>query len=166
MANEVYMRKGTSKYVGSGAGYDVLMTIAGLTNTNGRISAQIDWGAAPRPDWYSWSCELMWQATPTTGAGAHLYVAGAPDADSTQIDTNYGASDGSFPYSLAPLNAKFIGSVIVDSNGANAKMVASGRFRHTERYMSILVHNMAGATLHNTAANLRFDIVPFYWQGQ
>ena len=56
MANEIYLRKGTSKLVNGEAGANVAWSMEAVANAAGRVSAQIDWGAAPRPDWYEWSC--------------------------------------------------------------------------------------------------------------
>lgn len=165
MANEVYLRKGTSVLF-NGAPGDVAFSMQGVANGAGRVSAQKDWGAAPRPDWYEWSCEVQWQATPTQGALLELYVAGAPDADSTQIDGDIGASDAALADIDMRRNLKFIGSVVSENAAASEICVASGRFQFTQRYMSIVGYNAAGATINATAGNFRVDIVPIYWQGQ
>ena len=166
MANEVYLRKGTSKLVGGESGADVAWSMEGITTANGRVSAQIDWGAAPRPDWYEWSCEVQWQATPTQGAVLELYVAGAPDADATQIDGDVGNSDAALGDIDMRRNLRFIGSVVSENAAASEVCVASGRFQFTQRYMSLVGYNAAGATINATDTNFRFNIVPIYWQGQ
>jgi hypothetical protein len=166
MANEVYLRKGTSKLVGGESGADVAWSMEGITTANGRVSAQIDWGAAPRPDWYEWSCEVQWQATPTQGAVLELYVAGAPDADATQIDGDVGNSDAALGDIDMRRNLRFIGSVVSENAAASEVCVASGRFQFTQRYMSLVGYNAAGATINATDTNFRFNIIPIYWQGQ
>jgi len=166
MANEIYLKKGTSKLVNGEAGADVAWSMEGVTTANGRVSAQIDWGAAPRPDWYEWSCEVQWQATPTQGAVLELYVAGAPDADSTQIDGDIGASDAALGDVDMRRNLKYIGGVTSENAAASEICVASGTFQHTQRYMSIVGYNAAGATINATDSNFRFNIIPIYWQGQ
>lgn len=166
MANEVYLRKGTSKLVNGEAGADVAWSMEGVANAAGRVAAQIDWGAAPRPDWYEWSCEVQWQATPTQGAVLELYVAGAPDADSTQIDGDVGTTDAALGDIDMRRNLKWIGSVVSENAAASEVCVASGRFQFTQRYMSIVGYNAAGATINATDSNFRFNIIPIYWQGQ
>ena len=166
MANEVYVRKGTSKLVGGEVGADVAMSMEAVANSAGRVSVQIDWGAAPRPDWYEWSCECQWQATPTQGAILELYVAGAPDADNTQIDGDVGTTDAALGDIDMRRNLKYIGGVVSENAAASEVCVASGRFQFTSRYMSIIGYNAGGATINATDTNFRFNIVPIYWQGQ
>ena len=93
MATAIYVNKGTTVLVNGEAGAAVAFSMEGVANGAGRVSAQHDLGVDPRPYRFSWSCEVMWQATPTQGAALELYVAGAPDGDSSQIDGDIGASD-------------------------------------------------------------------------
>lgn len=166
MANEVYLRKGTSKLVNGETGADVALSMEGVANGAGRVSAQIDWGALPRPDWYEWSCEVQWQATPTQGAVLELYAAGAPDADATQIDGDVGNADAALGDVDMRRNLKFIGQVVSENAAASEICVASGRFQFTQRYMSIVGYNAGGAAINATDSAFRFNIIPIYWQGQ
>lgn len=165
MANEAYILKGTSKLVNGEAGADVAFSMEGVTTANGRVSAQIDWGAAPRPAIYEWSCEAKWQGTPSQGGVLELYVAGAPDADSTQIDGNVGSTDAALGDVDMRRNLRPIGVVVVE-DATTAIRVASGTFEFTPRYMTIVGYNGGGTTLDATDSNFRFNIVPVYWQGQ
>ena len=166
MANEIYLRKGTSKLVNGEAGADVAWSMEAVANAAGRVSAQIDWGAAPRPDWYEWSCEVQWQATPTQGAILELYVAGAPDADNTQLDGDIGTSDAALGDIDMRRNLRYIGCVVSENAAASEICVASGTLQFTPRYMSIVGYNAGGATINATDSNFRFNIIPVYWQGQ
>lgn len=166
MAGEAYLRKGTSKLVSGQAGADVALSAEGISNNAGRVSAQIDWGAQPRPALYEWSCEVQWAATPTSGLPLDLYIAGAPDDDSTQIDGDIGAVDAQLADSDMRKNLMYIGSVISENSAANEKCVASGTFFFPQRYMSIVVYNAGGSNLHSTDTLFRFNIVPIYWQVQ
>ena len=166
MANEAYIRNGTSKRIDGATGADYAFSVEGLTNGAGRVSAQIDWGAAPRPAIYEWSCEVQWQATPTQGAVLELYVAGAPDADATQIDGDVGNADAALGDVDMRRNLRYIGCVASENAAASEVSVASGTFEFTQRYMSIVAYNAAGATVNATDTNFRFDIIPVYWQGQ
>lgn len=166
MANEAYIRKGTSKLVNGEVGADVAFSMEGVANAAGRVSAQIDWGAAPRPAVYEWSCEVQWQATPTQGAVLELYVASAPDADSSQIDGDVGTSDAALGDVDMRRNLQYIGCVVSENAAASEVCVASGRFTFTPRYMTIVGYNAGGATTNATDSAFRFNIVQVYWQGQ
>lgn len=166
MANEAYIRKGTALLINGEAGADYAWSVEALANAAGRVSAQIDLGAAPRPYEYEWSCEVQWQATPTQYATLDLYVAAAPDADSTQIDGDIGASDAALGDVDMLRNLRYIGSVVSENAAASEKCVASGTFRHTMRYLSLVAYNGGGATINATDSSFRFDLVPVYIQGQ
>jgi hypothetical protein len=166
MANESYIRKGTSKLLNGEAGAASAFSVEGIANASGWVSAQVDWGAAPRPDRYEWSCEVQFQATPTQGLGLELYVAGAPDADSTQIDGDVGATDAALGDVDMRRNLRTIGYVVSENAAASEKCVASGEFTFTQRYMTIVGYNASGASVNATDSNFRFDIVPVYTQGQ
>lgn len=166
MANEAYIRKGTSILVNGEAGATYAWSMEAIATGAGRVSAQIDLGAAPRPAWYSWSCEAQFQATPTQGKGIELYIAGAPDADATQIDGDVGNADAALGDVDMRRNLISIGYVVSENAAASEKCVASGRFMHTERYLTIVGYNDSGATTNATDSVFRFDLVPVYWQGQ
>lgn len=160
------MRKGTSKLVNGEAGAATAFSMEGVGNGAGRVSAQIDWGAAPRPYTYAWSCEVQFQATPTQGLGLELYIACAPDGDSTQIDGDVGATDAALGDIDMRRNLQMIGFVVSENAAASEKCVASGIFESDKRYMSIVGYNASGAAVNATDSNFRFDIVPVYYQGQ
>lgn len=166
MANEAYIRKGTSLLINGEAGAAYAWSMEGVTSGNGRVSAQIDLGAAPRPALFSWSCEVQFQATPTQGLGLELYIAGAPDADATQIDGDVGNADAALGDVDMRRNLKLIGYVVSENAAASEKCVASGSFEHLDRYLTIVGYNASGATVNATDSNFRFDIAPVYWQGQ
>ncbi len=166
MANEAYLRTGTAKLVSGAAGADVAWSMEGVGNGAGRVSAQIDWGAVPRPGRYQWSCECQWQATPTQGAVLELYVASAPDGDSTQIDGDVGATDAALGDVDMRRNLRAIGAVVSENAAASEVCVASGEFNSSARYMSIVGYNAGGASINATDTNFVFIIQPVYWQGQ
>lgn len=166
MANEAYIAVGTSILFNGEAGADVAFSMEGVTNGNGRVSAQKDLGATPRPGLYRWSCEVQWQATPTQGAVLELYAAGAPDADSTQIDGDVGASDAALGDVDMRRNLRYIGCVVSENAAASEKCVASGEFEWPHRYISIVGYNAGGASINATDSNFRFDLTPISWQSQ
>lgn len=166
MANEAYVKTGTAKLFNGEAGADVAFSMEAVTTANGRVSAQYDLGASPRPYMFYWSCEVQFQATPTQGLGLELYVAGAPDADATQIDGDIGNTDAALGDVDMRRNLKFIGYVTSENAAASEKCVASGVFTHYMRYISIVGYNASGATTNATDSNFRFDLTPIYYQGQ
>lgn len=166
MANEAFIEVQTAKLFNGEAGSDVAFSVEGLTNANGRVSAQYDIGASPRPYLFRWSCEAQFQATPTQARGIELYVAGAPDADATQIDGDIGASDAALGDVDMRRNLQFIGYVTSENAAASEKCVASGTFEFYSRYMSIVAYNDSGASVNATDSNFRFDLQPIAIQGQ
>lgn len=163
MANESYINKGTALLVNGEGGAGIAFSVEGVANGAGRVSAQIDLGAAPRPFMFAWSCEVQFQATPAQGSGLELYVAGAPDGDSTQIDGDIGASDAALGDVDMRRNLKSIGFVVSENAAASEKCVKSGIFEHYDRYLSIVAYNASGATVHATDSNFRFDLQPVYY---
>lgn len=166
MPNAIYIDKGTELLINGEAGANVAFSVEGLTTSNGRVSAQIDLGAAPRPSEFEWSCEVQWQATPTQGLGLALYAAGAPDSDATQIDGDVGSTDAALGDADMRRNLKYIGYVASENAAASEICVASGVFRHTMRYLSIVAFNEAGATVNATDSNFKFLLRPIFSEVQ
>lgn len=166
MANEAYINNGTALLINGEAGADYAFSVEGLANAAGRVSAQIDLGAAPRPHLYTWSCEVQFQATPTQGTGLELYVATAPDGDVTQIDGDVGASDAALGDVDMRRNLRIIGTVISENAAASEKCVVSGTIELKTRYVTIVAYNASGASVNATDSNFRFDLQPKYLQGQ
>lgn len=147
------------------AGADHAWSVEGLTDGAGRVSIQIDLGVAPRGAIFDWSCELLSQATPTQGGTLDLYRAGAPDDDSTQIDGDIGASDAALGDVDQLRNLHFIG-IVTSEEADTTKMVSSGTFTHTQRYLSLIADNNLGATINATDSNFVFKLTLRVWQGQ
>lgn len=166
MANESYINKGTELLVSGVSGADYAWSVEGVGSAAGRVSAQIDLGALPRPDEFEWSCEVQFQATPTQGLGLELYRAGAPDSDATQIDGDVGASDAALGDIDMRRNLKWIGHVVSENAAASEVCVSSGTFRHTFRYLSLVAYNSSGASVNATDTNFVFKLRPLYSQGQ
>ncbi len=168
MANEAYIKTGTALLINGEAGAAYAWSVEGLANAAGRVSAQIDLGASPRPGLYKWSCECQFQATPTQGLGLELYKAGAPDGDATQIDGDIGNADAAFPGADADVrrNLKGFGYVVSENAAASEKCVASGVFAHEDRYLSLAVYNGSGASVNATDSNFIFTLQPYSWQSQ
>lgn len=166
MANEAYIKTGTALLISGVAGADYAWSVEGVANGAGRVSAQIDLGASPRPGLYKWSCSVQFQATPTQYKGLALYRAGAPDGDSTQIDADVGASDAALGDVDMRSNLKSIGYVVSENAAASEPCVASGVFEHTNRYLTLVAYNDSGATVNATDTNFIFTLQPYSWQAQ
>ena len=166
MANESYITNGTARLVNGEAGADVAFSVEGVADGAGRVSTQIDLGAAPRPYIFAWSCEVQWQATPTQYGSLDLYIATAPDGDSTQIDGDVGATDAALGDVDMRRNLKYIGKVVSENATASEKCVASGEFSCMQRYLTIVAYNDGGATINATDSNFRFDLDEKAQQGQ
>ena len=166
MANEAYIQVGTALSINGEAGADYAWSVEGLATASGRVSAQIDLGAAPRPYLYHWTCEVIWQATPTQILLCELLKAGAPDSDSTAIDGDVGASDAAIPSVYCKVNMQYIGSVISELGSAGDVNRSSGYFVHYYRYLTLGIINNAGASINATDSNFQFILTPVYYQGQ
>jgi hypothetical protein len=166
MANESYINKGTEKKVNGEAGADYAWSVEGLATASGRVSAQIDLGALPRPSLVEWWSECQWQGTPTQGLGLDFYVASAPDSDATKIDGDCGQSDAALGDVDMRRNMRPIGAIISENAAASEVCRTSGIFEHTQRYMSLVSFNGAGATINATDSNFIFKFRLVYSQGQ
>lgn len=166
MPNALYIDNETSILVNGEVGADVAWSVEGLTNGAGRVSAQKDWGAAPRASEFSWSCEVQLQATPTQYKTLSLYVATAPDGDSSQITGDPGTSDAALGDVDATENMMFIGQIVSENAAAGEVLVASGVFQSTERYHSYVIVNNTGASVNATDSNFRFNIQPKFVEVQ
>jgi len=168
MANEAYVTNGTARLFNgqTGGGADVDFSVEGLTDQNGRVSAQLDLGAAPREYLFTWSCEVQFQSTPTQYGTLDLYIAGAPDADATQIDGDVGNSNAALGDIDMRRNLKHIGVVVSENATASELCVSSGVFTHYDRYISIIAFNDSGATVNATDSNFRFNLTEKAIQGQ
>lgn len=166
MANEAYIKTGAALLISGAAGAAYAWSVEGVASAAGRVSAQIDLGASPRPGTYIWSCKVQFQATPTQGLGLELYKAGAPDGDSAQIDGDIGATDAALGDVDMRRNLVAIGYVVSENAAASEVCTASGRFDHFARYLSLVAYNASGATVNATDTNFVFTLSPVSWQAQ
>lgn len=166
MANESYIKHETSRSINGEVGADVAFSVEGLADGAGQVSAQLDLGQAPRPYIFAWSCECQWQLTPDQYGTLDLYIATAPDGDSTQIDGDVGASDAALGDIDMRKNLKYIGSVVSENGAASEKCVASGEFATMQRYLTIVAYNDGGSAINATDSNFQFILDEKAQQGQ
>jgi hypothetical protein len=162
MANKIYIDPESTLKINGEAGADYAWSMEGLATANGRVSARIDLGAAPRSKEYEWICVAAWQASPTQGKTLDLYIAEWGQSTTTPGESagDVGASDAALGdvdqrRNLGPP----IGSVTAE-DAATTKMVSTGRFRTTSRYISLVGYNDGGATLNATDSNFEFYLTP------
>lgn len=157
MANKVYQQEETSKtFVDSGG--DVAFTLASLANGAGRISAQLDLGAAPRADRYLVSVEVKAAAALTLSAeAARIYVA---RGDGTDIDGPVGTSDAAIAAETRfSSNLRYVGSVIADQ-AAVGPFNKTFVITHQSRYMSFGVWNPSGQAFSSTGGDCFIKATP------
>jgi hypothetical protein len=161
MADESALDSGTVLSINGEAGADYAWSVEGVTDGAGRVSAQIDLGAAPRINWIlSWSCEVQWQATPDQGGTLELYYATAPDSDSTQITADVGASDAALGDTDMTKNLNYFGAVVSENATASEKCVANGTLIIYDRYLTLACVNNGGATINATDSNFQMKLTP------
>lgn len=165
MTSKNWVLTSTSLKINGEGDADVALSAEGVADGAGRISAQLNLGASPRAFEFDWSCEVLFQATPTQYGTLELYIATAPDDDSTQIDGDVGASDAALGDVDQLKNLTKIGSVGVEE-ADTTKMVGSGTFICTKRYVSFVIYNDSGAAINATDSNFILRITPIANQGQ
>lgn len=165
-AGDAWVRVGTAITVHGASGADYSWSMEGVANAAGRVSAQIDLGASPRPGLYAWACEVQFQATPTQGKGLELYIATAPDHASTRIDGDVGTADAALGDVDMRRNLRGIGYVVSENAAASEKCNASGLVEISTRYVSIVGYNDSGAAINATDTNFYFSLTPVSWQAQ
>jgi hypothetical protein len=165
MTSKAYVLTETSIKVNGEAGADVALSAEGVLDGAGRVSTQKDWGSGARAYQYDWSCEVLFQATPTQYGTLNIYLATAPDNDPTQISGDVGATDAALGDLDQLKNLQFIGSVIAEE-ADTTKMVGSGEFESSKRYQSYVIHNDSGAAINATDSNFILTITPKAIQGQ
>lgn len=162
----VYINNGTAIKVNGEAGADVAWSMEAVSNGAGRVSAQIDLGATPRPSRYKWICEAQFQATPTQGRGLELYVAEALDNASSRMSGDLGTTDAALGDVDMRRNLKGIGYVVSENAAASEKCIAFGEFTTSARYISLVGYNDSGATTNATDSNFVFYLQPVFDEGQ
>ena len=165
MANEVYLREGTTIVFGSEGGDDVAWSTESITNTNGRQSAQHDFGVVPRPDELRIRFYTQCQATPTLGGRIEVY-AKTSDHATLHLDNDDGTGDIALSSPNKLKNLHWVGPAIVDEAAANIEFVFSGRFKTASRYIHFVFVNNSGATITTDVAETKLEMTPIYYQGQ
>lgn len=168
MANEIYLKHGTTVVFGSEGGDDVDWSTESIVDGAGRQSAQHDFGAdtAARPDEVKIRFYTQLQATtPVVGNTIDLY-AKTSDHATLHLDNDDGTGDIALSSSDKLKNLHYVGSIIVDEAAANIEFVLSMRFTTAARYIHFVFVNNSGATITTDVAETKLEMTPIYYQGQ
>lgn len=165
MSNAIYINEGTP-FTFKSTGGSALWTPTSLANAAGRVSAQCDLGAAPRPKWYRWVLVVKFTSGPGTGTLLRPYLVEASTAATTYQDGIIGIADAALTVETALQHgAKLLGPCPVQV-GSTAFQVWSGVRRIFPRYVSIALWNATGVALSGTASDHEFRLEPVYDQVQ
>lgn len=161
VAKEMYIVEGTTLLINGEVGADYAWSMEGIANGAGRISAQIDLGADPRPFMYRWRCQVMYQATPTAGTDLRLRKA---ESDGTYEDDGLGEADAAVATEPTS-NARQFGAVKTQAAGTQAN-IGGGLIELYEQYVSLVGWNASGATTDATDSDFQFFLTPIADQQQ
>jgi hypothetical protein len=161
MANLVYINPETTLKINGEVGADYAWSLEGTLDGTGQISARIDLGADPRSDEYEWICVIQWQGTPTQGKTLDIYKSEWGQSTTTpgECAGDLGAADIDLTDIDQRRNCDLIGQVVVEE-ADTTKMVQTGRFRTTSRYITFVAFNDGGTTLNATDSNCEFYLTP------
>lgn len=165
MANNIYISEG-SAFTFKSTGGSALWTPTSLANGAGRVSTQLDLGAAPRPKWYRWVLVVKFTSGPGTGTLLRPYLVEASTAATTYQDGIIGVTDAALNVETALQHgAKLLGPCPVQV-ASTAFQVWSGKCRIFPRYVSMALWNATGVALSGTATDHEFRLEPIFDQVQ
>lgn len=166
-ANDIYINPGTEITFQSSGGTVALTVDNNVAAGDGAKSALATLTANytdARPDEYRWTCKCFWAAGALVGERLDLYAAEA-NADS-EHDGGVAAGDAAFTDEAGLDNMTYIGSVKC-TNATEEQEYSSGVVRLTSNKIVVVVWNAsAGATMHATATNFEFKLLPIPPQQQ
>jgi hypothetical protein len=149
---DILIAEGTVWKVNGEADADYAWSVEGISDGNGRVSARIDLGAAPRGHLLRWRGQYKTQSSPTQGNALKIYVSAS---DGTYEDGNVGTSDAALSDSDVLRNLTQVGQIIADE-ADTTNMISGGVFSCYERYLSLVAWNDTGAAINATDSNFIF----------
>lgn len=160
MTNAIKLNEGTA-FTFKSTGGSALWTPTSVGTGAGRISTQLDLGAAPRAKWYRWVLLLKLQSG-TVGRSVRPYLVEASSAATTYQDGILGVTDAAISSeTIVQYAGKLLGPCQVQTNGTAAQ-VWSGKVRIFPRYVSFLLWNDSGVSLSATATDCEFRLEPVF----
>ena len=165
--SDVYLNPGTEITFQSAGGTVAITVDNNVAAGDGAKSALATLTANyidARPDLYRWTAKAFWAAGALVGETLDLYIAQA-NADG-EFDGGVAAGDAAFTDEDALKNMTRVGSVVV-TNAAEEQEYKSGVVRITSNKLVLVVWNASvGATMHATATNFEFKLLPIPYQVQ
>jgi hypothetical protein len=141
---------------------DVALTLSGLVQNTGRVSARYDLGAASRPALLEWRLHCSLNGTNIVGAAIEVY---GFTSDGANEDGEVGLADATFATDKRN-NAKPCGLLVVDQTTTNVIMAASGLWLCTSRYFSMGVWNATTLPFTTSTTAHGLTITPVSWEIQ
>jgi len=139
--SKIWVAEGTVKTFKDSGG-DVAFTLTALANNAGRVSAQLDLGAAPRPVLHRLSVSAGFAAALAYGAMLHVYIIGS---DGTTHDGEVlGTADAAVTALSKFNNATPVGSVVADGQTDNDRQNKSFIVPIYHRYVQVGLWNSMG----------------------
>ncbi len=162
--SKAYLAAPETAIVFAASGGDVVHTCTSLGASEGKQSAQHDFGDSARAFLYRWRATAQFTTTPVVNQSIDYYYKSALTA-STDLDNDDGTGDIDVSHADKLKNLHFIGSIIVDE-GALVEFVGSGTIAIYERFVHIVCWNDTADDLSATAADMSFTLTPISIQGQ
>jgi len=148
------------------AGADHAFSMEGISDGAGRVSVQIDLGAAPRPSIFQYYPSLLWQASPVQFGVGSFYKAEAPDGDATQIPGDIGNADAALGDIDQITNLDFIGTITAEEANTTKMVGEPLTFKAMSRFLTLVFFNEGGSTTNATDSNCTSILIGRTDQGQ
>ena len=161
-ASAQYRQFGTGQTYTDGGSGEVTMTTANVTTSNGRVSAQRDWGSGAQPFRYCIWCTFQVASAPTVGNVFEIYAA---VSDGTNQTGEVGTSDAGLS-SDKRNNLLWLFNVLVDQTSTNTDMTGGRCLEIPARFWSLAYWNASGVTTRNTAGSSFCEVIPYYFESQ
>ena len=156
MPTKIYRAVETSITFRDSAG-DVVISLNGLANAAGRVSARYDRGAGSKPKLHEVKAVIQVNATVVAGVAVEIYLF---QSDGTYADGTVGTADAAF-LTDKRRNGLLIGAVIADQTAATVDMIATFQdVPISSRYYSVGAWNASGVALQATANACRIIVTP------
>ncbi|NUQ71712.1 MAG: hypothetical protein HUU17_12955 [Chthonomonadales bacterium] len=158
MANAIKLQAGTP-IVLANTGGDYTFNLKALANGAGRISAQVDLGAVPRPYRYDVRVKLTAASALSVSASnvAYVYIA---TSDGTVQDGDKGTSDAALSALTECNNMR--GVLLLTPDDTGTVVAGSVEVPIVARYVSIAIWNALGQALANSDGASYVRITPVW----
>ncbi len=161
MANEVFIKGGTTILKWADSGGDEVITLVSLATLVGRNGAMHDFGDVSRARLHSWLFFCQFATPPVVGEAVEIYWReGHNDAGLVHPSNDDGTGDIALSNVDKLKNLKHIGTLIVDEATTAALMAVYGTVDVNVTHGGPTIFNRTVDSLHGTAANNGFWMWP------